>query len=393
MKKHVLYIVENNTLPLDGRVRREAEAAKKLGYRVSAISPTNDIFTKKFEVIKGVQIYRHRTCSANAGKFGFVIEYGFAFIFEFMLSLKIFVKKPFHIIHAANPPDFIFLIALFYKLLGIKFIFDHHDLAPELYLTLFSRKKDFFYKIQYLCEKLSCRFADAIISANESYKKIVAKRHRVNPDKIFVVRNDPVIGGEITGKKLLEHKSNGRKTLLFLGTINPQDGVDLLLKVLHYLVNQLKERGFICNIVGGGDFLDSAEQMAKSLKLENYVDFKGNEADREKVREYLFFSDICLEPAPYNFLNRHSTFIKVMEYMQAGKPIVAFDLKETRYSTGGNTIRIKNGNIIDFAEAIQRLISDSDLREELGNAGQKRIIEKLNWESALLNLERAYNSI
>jgi glycosyltransferase involved in cell wall biosynthesis len=393
MKRHILFIVENSTFPSDVRVRRESEIAKKMGFSVSVISPASDIFRKKFEVIEGVEIYRHNTCSANAGKFGFVIEYLVAFIFEFLLSLKIFIKKPFHIIHTANPPDFSFLIGLFYKVIGVKFIFDHHDLAPELYLTLFSGKKDFFYKIQYLFEKLSCRFADAIISTNESYKKIVAKRHRVNPDKIFVVRNDPVAAVEIFDPKVFEHKSNGRKKLLFLGTINPQDGVNLLLKVLYYLVNQLNEKSFICNIVGRGDSLDSAEQMAKSLELENYVDFKGYEADKGKVRDYLFSSDICLEPAPNNYLNRHSTFIKVMEYMSAGKPIVAFDLKETRYSTGGNAILVKDGQIKEFARAVQKLISDSDLREALGEAGKKRIIEKLNWESASLNLERAYNSI
>ena len=208
-----------------------------------------------------------------------------------------------------------------------------------------------------------------------------------------MVRNDPVVNGEIFEPRVSEPKSNGRKTLLFLGTINPQDGVNFLLKVLYYLVNQFKEKSFICNIVGRGDSLDSAEQMAKSLELENYVSFKGYEADKGRVRDYLFSSDICVEPAPYNYLNRHSTFIKVMEYMSAGKPIVAFDLKETRYSTGGNAILIKDGDIVDFARAIQKLILDSDLRKELGSAGKKRILEKLNWESASLNLEKAYKSI
>jgi glycosyltransferase involved in cell wall biosynthesis len=186
---------------------------------------------------------------------------------------------------------------------------------------------------------------------------------------------------------------NGKKVLLFLGGINAQDGVDVLLKSLYHLVNDLNESNFICNIVGGGDALPAAKNIARDLQLEPYVDFKGWITDKKKVQEYLSSAHICMEPAPDNELNRHSTFIKIMEYMCAGKPIVAFDLKETRYSAKNAAILIKPGDSLKFAAAVKKLMDEPILRDKLGSAGEKRIKEKLNWKNASRNLEKAYKSI
>jgi glycosyltransferase involved in cell wall biosynthesis len=390
MKKHILFIVENKPAPLDRRVWPEALLAKELGYNVTVISPENERAMGRYVEIDGIEIFRYPKEVKSLKKYRFVSEYINALIWESFLSFKIFLTKPFHIIHAANPPDHIFLIAIFYKLLGIKFIFDHHDLTPELYRVKFSKSKNFVYKILMICEKFSCKLADAIISTNESYRKIVIRRHGVNPERVFVVRNDPEIK-ECNLKKETNKRENGKKNLLFLGSINPQDGVDHLLKALYYLINDLKETNFICNILGGGETLPLMIQMTNKLKLDNFVYFKGWVTEKNKIKEYLHSSDICIEPAPDNELNRHSTFIKVMEYMAAGKPIVAFDLKETRISTNNSAILVKPGKVDEFAAAIKTLIDEPQLRLKLGSIGRRRIKNKLNWENTSLNLKSAYD--
>lgn len=391
-EKHVLFIVENNAAPHDARVWPEALVAKKNGYDVTVISPDSELVRGKYEFLDGIEIYRHPKPGKTSGKIAFFLEYLNATYWEFLLSLKIYKHKPFQIIHAANPPDHLFILALFYKLFGVKFIFDHHDLSPELYLAKFSMKKDIIYRILNLCEKISCKLADAVVSTNYSYKKIVLKRHSIDPAKAFVVRNDPnlndfCIKGEIPNNKA------GKKILLFLGSIGPQDGVDNLLKALYHLIYQLKENNFICYVVGSGEALPSVKALAKELELEKFVDFKGLILGRENIVKYLHQADICLEPAPDNEVNKHSTFIKIMEYMAAGKPIVAFDLPETRYSTNNSAKLIKPGDIASFALAIRELMDNSILRDKLGKKGNMRIQTKLNWDNASYNLKQAYDSL
>ena len=392
MKKHVLFIVENNAAPHDARVWPEALVAKKNGYDVTVISPENELVCGKHEIIDGIQIHRHPRPPKASGKVAFFMEYLTATFWEFLLSLKIFKEKPFQVIHGANPPDHLFILALFYKLFGVRFIFDHHDLSPELYLAKFSRSSDIICSTLKLFEKISCKLADVIISSNDSYKKIVIKRHRLNPAKVFVVRNDPkpdIFAVQENRPKEPETK----KILLFLGSIGPQDGIDNLLKALHCLVYDLKEKDFICRIIGGGEALPMAKALAEELELESFIDFKGLILGKEKIVKYLHRADICIEPAPHNAVNQHSTFIKIMEYMATGKPIVAFDLPETRYSTNNSAILIEPGDIRGFARGIKKLMDNPNLRDELGRKGRERILKKLNWENSTFNLKQAYDSL
>jgi len=393
MKKHILFIVENNTFPADKRVQPESIVAQEHGFRVSAISPASDWYKNKHEVIDGVEIYRYRRLFNNEGKNRYIFEYINSLLWEFLLSIKIFVKNPFQIIHSANPPDHIFLIAFIYKVFGVKYIFDHHDLAPELYLTKYGAKKDLFYKVQYLFEKLSCKFASAILSTNETYKNLVVQRHGIKAAKVFVIRNDPQL--DAFNNRVIPKISgqNGKIKLLFLGTINSQDGVEILIKALYHLVRFHNERNFICNVLGEGDAFESVKNAAAKYQLEKYIKFKGWIKEKQTILNYLFSSDICIEPAPFNELNRHSTFIKVMEYMAAGKPVVAFDLKETRYSTDANAMLVAKSDIEGFARAIKKLIDDPILREKMGRSGLERIRTGLNWENASINLRKAYDSL
>jgi glycosyltransferase involved in cell wall biosynthesis len=392
MKKHVLFIVENNAAPHDARVWPEALVAKKNGFDVTVISPANALVCGHHDIIDGIEIYRHPQPPKASGKIAFILEYVSATCWEFLLSLRIYKRKPFQIIHCANPPDHLFVLALFYKLFGVKYIFDHHDLAPELYLAKFSKNKDVMYRLLNLLEKISCKLADAVVSSNSSYKKIVIKRHLIHPHKVFVVRNDPK-PENFTLQEKIQTDDAGKINLLFLGSIGPQDGIDNLLKALHYLVHKLEKRNFICRVVGGGESLAMAKDLAKALQLEPFMDFKGLILGRDKVLKYLHTADICLEPAPDNAVNRHSTFIKIMEYMASGKPIVAFNLPETRYSTNNSAILIEPGNIKNFALGIKKLMDDPNLRDMLGRKGKERIIGTLNWTNAASNLKQAYESL
>lgn len=409
-RQKILMLLENH-IPGDVRPTNEAATLLKAGYTVTIIALRKKGERFK-EIVNGVQVYRipmitlfeksirhdasylqiliHHLKSA----FGYFIEYSYFTVACLLTSFYVLIKDGFDVIHAHNPPDTLFVVGLFYKLFGKKFVFDHHDLSPELFLTKFSNKKNLAYRILVFCERLSCRLADVVICTNESYKKIEMERHHIDPGKIFIVRNDPVINDclqTIIDSK--PRKNDKNNNVLFVGTINTQDGVDVLLQVIHHLTNVLNVRNFICYIVGDGDSVDLTKKLAEDMNITEFVDFKGYVSGRERIKEYLHFADVCVEPAPHNELNRHSTFIKIMEYMAAAKPIVAFDLKETRYSTNGTALLIQPGDIENFASAIKKLLDEPQLREKLGKSGFKRISKELNWENASLNLVEAYRSI
>ena len=409
--RRILMIVQN-TYPHDIRVRKEADALTEAGYSVSVIA-LRGMGQKAYEEVKGVNVFRipevtvfekAKRSSSNAvvaiydkikSIAGYVLEYVYFTLASFFVSLFIYAKNGFDVIHMHNPPDTLSMIGIFFKILGKKYIFDHHDLSPELYLTRVSGKKDLIYRGLVFFERLSCRHSDVIISTNESYRQIEINRHSVDPEKISIVRNNPIVNDCILSEA--EHdrvKPDNTKTkLLFLGSINPQDGVDVLLQAIHYLVYSLNERKFICTIVGGGDSLESVKQLSADLGLSDYVDFKGLVLDREKVKEYLWSSDIGVEPAPCSDANKHSTFIKVMEFMAAGKPVVAFDLKETRYSAERAALLVKPGDVEGYSSALKQLIADPDTRQKMGKAGLRRIVEELNWEKASRSLKSAYGSL
>ena len=404
MKKQNILMIVENSLPSDTRVRREANTLSNF-YNITVIAYKNGA-DKFHEMVNNIEVFRipkfnlvklnigNKFLRSNINKIGYVLQYIYFTTLTTTMFLCLFIKRRFKIIHVHNPPDTLFFIGLLAKIFSIKFIYDHHDLAPELYLTRFSKRKDFIYKILILCEKLSCKLASVIITTNQSYKQIEIERHNINPDKIYIVRNNPIISEcSLKDNNELKKPNNNKKILLFLGSINPQDGIDVLLQSLHYLVNNLNETNFICYIIGDGDSLQLTKQIANELGLMNFIDFKGFISDREKIKEYLFLSDICVEPAPDNELNRHSTFIKIMEYMAASKPIVAFDLKETQFSADSSAILIPHDDVEGFARSIKKLLDEPELREKLGKTGLERIQKGFNWEITSLNLIEAYKSL
>jgi len=380
-------------VPPDIRVWREAKTAKNAGYNVSVIAPINEKYKNRYEISEGIEIYRHQSFFHNGGMRYHILEYINAFLWEMYLSIKIFIRKPFQVIHSANPPDNIFLFALLYKIFGIKFIFDHHDLSPELYHCKFSGSNKFLFQMLRLFEKLSCKTADAIISTNGSFKKHIVKIHKIKPEKVYIVRNDPEVGLFQNSKKRKTERNGRPINLIYVGEISIQDGVDLLINFIKILVKQLQQKDIKCTIIGDGDALQSVKQLSNLCCLDKFIDFTGYIYDRTLVRQYISEADICLEPAPHNEANTKSTFIKIMEYMACGKPIVAFDLCETRASVGDAAILVEPGNLQEFACAVQSLIKDPLKRLALGRMARDRIVKCLNWENASNNLRMVYDDL
>jgi glycosyltransferase involved in cell wall biosynthesis len=403
-----LMLVENS-FPGDVRVRNEAYLLKNAGYKVIVIA-LNKKGAKFKENIDGIQVYRipelsifKKTSNPNASYFkkllnkvksllGYPFEYLYFTSACFCLSICLFIKEGFDVVHAHNPPDTLFLIGGFYKLFGKKFVFDHHDLSPELYESRFGVSGGMVYKSLMLLENLSLRLSDIAIATNETYKEIQINRGGIKPENVYVVRNGPDLNRVKlvpTDEKL---KAMGKTILGYIGAMNPQDGVDYLLRSLSHLVYKLKRSDFYCVIIGSGDSFEDLKSIAKELKIENHVWFTGIISDDDVFR-YLSTADICIGPDPSSPLNDVSTWIKIMEYMALGKPIVSFDLKETRYSAQEAAIYIEPNDEAKFAQAIAKLMDDADLRKKLGEFGKKRVENCLKWEIVGQNLIRAYESL
>ena len=390
--KRILMLVENNPFRLDPRVRQEANALTQAGYQVTAIGPA-DSKSKRREMIDGVWVYSYPPPPAGLGLIGYAWEYAYSLAAAFILSLGVWARRGFAIIHAANPPDTQIFIAAFYKLFGIRFVFDHHDIAPEMYRERFGgRKNPLVYKTLVMLEGLSCRLADRIIATNESYKRIEMQRHGVPPERITIVRNGPLLERFRPPAPDPVLQSRAPVLLGFVGVMARQDGVDYLLRALYHLKHDLKRTDFYCVIIGKGSMLEDLRKLAKQLDLESHVWFTGFVPDEDMLR-YLSTMDICLDPDPSNPFNDRCTMIKMMEYMAMGKPIVAFDLPEHRVTAGEAALYVCPNDELDFARKIECLMDDPERRRQMVQLGRQRIEADLNWDQQSVQLIRAYETL
>lgn len=387
--KHVLIIVENLPVPFDRRVWQEANTLKDNGAKVSIICPKMKGYNRSFEVINGIDIYRHPLPMEGSGALGYLVEYTMAIFWEFILSWKVYFKKRFHVIHGCNPPDLIFLTALTFRLFGVKYMFDHHDINPELYIAKYNRK-DFFYWLMVKFEFLTFKTASYSIATNESYKDIAIKRGKMRPEKVQVVRSGP----KLERLKILPPKDEykkGRDYLIgYVGVIGEQEGIDLLLESAKYIVERRSDIQFA--IIGGGTSLDSLKSLSVDMGLADYIDFYGRVSD-EILLEVLNTADVCVNPDKPSEMNNLSTMNKIMEYMALKKPIVQFDLKEGRVSAQKASLYAENNNTVDFAEKIISLINDEEARTEMAEYGYNRVVNELSWEYESKKLLHIYDKI
>jgi glycosyltransferase involved in cell wall biosynthesis len=392
--KRVLMLLENSHYPGDTRVYNEARALRDAGYQVSVIAQRKTGSDSPYhQVIDDVQVYRFPLLAEGSGFLSYISEYGLAMAEMFLLSLVVLVRHGFDIIHAANPPDLFFLLVAPFKLLGKRFVFDHHDLSPELYDVREGGKGHPIVRGALLAmERLSCRMADLVIATNESYKAIEMARDGVPESRIVVVRNGPDLDDFKPVEPAPGLAQEGKPLIVYMGVIAVQDGVDYLLRALDCLVHELRLDDFHCVVIGDGTALPALRVMAERLGLSDYVHFTGW-VQRADIPSYLSAADICVAPEPSNALNDHSTIVKVMEYMALGKPIVAFDLPEHRYSAGAGAVYAQPNEELDFARQIAALLADAGLRQKIGRAGRARVEANLAWAQQAKALVEAYGRL
>ena len=388
MKKKVLIIVENLPVPFDSRVWKEAASLHGSGYAVAVLCPRAKGYTRGYEVLDGIHIYRHPMPQEGNSLFGYFYEYSSALFWEFLYSWKIYLRHGFDVIQGCNPPDTIFLVALPFKILGVKYIFDHHDANPELYSSKYG-ETGLIHKVQVWLERLTFRFSDVVISTNSSYKDLAVTRGGHAPEDVFVVRNGPDLKTfkPVTPNPALKC---GKSYLVgYVGTMSIQEGLDILLDVALY-IKAMGRQDIHFTCVGGGPGLSGLRKLVQDKGLGNMVTFTGRIPDQELL-EILSTADVCVNPDKPCEMNNISTMIKIMEYMALGKPIVQFDLKEGRNSAQEASLYSDNQNqVADFAAKILWLLDHPEERKRMGDFGRKRVAEELAWEHSVDNLLAAY---
>jgi glycosyltransferase involved in cell wall biosynthesis len=389
VKRKVLIIVENLPVPFDRRVWKEAIALHKANYVVTILCPKGKGYERGYELLDGIHIYRHPMPKERNSTVGYIVEFISALVCELLYSWWIYVRRGFHIIQGCNPPDDIVLVGLTFKPFGIKYVFDHHDISPELYLSKYERR-DICYSLQVWLEKLTFWFSDVVMSTNDSYKEIAMTRGGVAAEDIFVVRNGPDLN-EFRTVPANPSLRGGKKYLVgYVGTMNVQEGLDVLLDVAEY-VKKLGRQDIYFTCVGGGPGLAGLQKTVLDKNLGDVVRFTGRVSDAELL-EILSTADVCVNPDKPCQMNDLSTMIKIMEYMALGKPIVQFDLKEGRYSAQEAALYCDNENLVaDFAEKILWLLDHPDARQRMGEFGRRRVHEELAWEYSVGSLLGAYN--
>lgn len=387
----ICIIVENLPVPLDRRVWSEARALRDAGYVVSVICPKGkSAHTASYEILEGIHIYRHRSWEASS-TLGYLLEYGVALAAELYLILKVLSRTRFRVLHGCNPPDTIFLLALLLRPLGVRFIFDHHDLAPELFEAKFGRRSQLFAALTRFAEKCSFRAASVSIATNESFKDVAITRGGKPPQHVFVVRNCPDLTRFHPAPLRTDLNSEKPLQVVYVGFMARQDGLDILLESIEYIVKHENRRDTKFVLVGGGTMLPELRSIAAQKGLDAFVTFTG-QVSHDEVINYLSNADVGVAPDPKTSMNDNSTMIKIFEYMALGLPVVLFDLKEGRRSAGLAALYARPNDPIDFANQIIRLLNCRALREKLGACGRKRIEESLNWEVEKTTLLQAYST-
>lgn len=388
--RRVLIIVQNLPVPFDRRVWQEARELKAHGYEVSVICPVGRGHEARYEQLQGIHIYRHPQPLEARGALGYPLEYACSLFWELWLSVRVWRRHGFDLIHACNPPDNIFLIAGLYKLLtGTRFLFDHHDINPELYEAKFGRR-DLLYRLLLAWERWTFRLADVAIATNHSYRQIAIRRGRMPPDRVFVVRSGPSLERMRICEPVPELRRGRRYLVGYVGVMGRQEGIQYLIEAARHIVRDLGRTDVQFTLVGGGPALEAMRALAQARGVAEYVEFTGRISD-ERMLAVLNTADVCVNPDEVNAMNDKSTMNKIMEYMALAKPIVQFELTEGRYSAQDASVYARPNDPIDLARHILALLDDPQARARMGAYGRRRIENELAWPYKAPKLLAAYD--
>ena len=390
---HVLIVVENLPVPFDRRVWQESRALRDAGYRVTVISPMGATEHRAAsEVIEGIQVFRYPLVAATGGPVGYLREYATALWRTAALTFKVWRSARIDIVQVCNPPDFLFLAVLPLKWVGTTFVFDHHDLVPELSESRFGGKGRLFGRLLRTAERWTFARADAVISTNESYRQVAIERGGKHPDDVVVVRSAPDLTRFRSRPPMPELKRGREFLAVYLGVMGPQDGVDYALHALAHYHKTLGRTDLHTVFMGDGDSRAEMIDLAGELGIGEFVTFTGRVTD-EFLQACLSSADIALSPDPMNPLNNVSTMNKVVEYMAIGIPIVSFDLIEAKVSAGDAAAYAPANDVEAFAGRVCELLEDPVRRAEMSRAGRRRVEEDLSWDVSRRNLVSFYGRL
>ena len=374
----VLIIVQNLPVPFDRRVWLECQALVANGYEVAVVCPKGK-GDSAYQLVDSVQLYKYRPYAPGGSKLGFIMEYGYSFAATAWLTLKARRSGRFAVIQACNPPDIFWPIAQALRVIDrTRFVFDHHDLCPELYESRFPDGPKLPYKALRALERRTHRTADHVISTNGSYQSIAVNRSGKSPADVTVVRTGPDPQRLQRGSADPELRRGRRYLAAYIGVMGPQDGVDIIVRAAAIVVHELHRDDIAFTLIGSGDCFDDLVALRDQLGLAGHVEFTGRVPD-ELVARIMSTADLGLSPDPKNPLNDVSTMNKTMEYMAFELPVVAFDLHETRVSAGDAAVYAKPNDVADYAAAIVKLVDDEPRRSLLGKLGRARVEQELAW--------------
>ena len=391
--RRVLIVVQNLPVPFDRRVWLEATTLARAGWSVSVICPKADQFPRSFEELEDVHIYRYAVPFEAHGALGFVIEFAWCFVRTAMKTVRVAARgRGFDVLHVCNPPETYWPLGWLCRRLGKRFVFDHHDLSPEMYAVKFGDRSRLTLTALRFLERMTFRVADVVITTNESHRRVALQRGGRSPDDVFVVRSGP----DLLRLRKTEPDASLRRgwshVLVYLGEICEQDGVDHLVRAMQILRDELGRTDLRCVFVGGGPHQPAIREYADTVGVSEICMFTGRVSD-EDLSVILSSADIGIDPDPKNDWSDKSTMNKVMEYMFFGLPVVAYDLAETRVSADGAAVYAEPNSERSLAVEIDKLLDDPDRRRRMGAAGQQRVRTALAWEYSAPVLLEAYERV
>ena len=392
MRRHILILVENLSVPADRRVWQESLALVDAGFDVTVICPTGANRDREREaVIEGVRILRYPLRTASGGLFGYLQEYLAALWHAFRLAITVRRTRRIDVVQACNPPDLLFLIASALRPFGARFVFDHHDLVPELFASRYPRRR-ILYWLTRIAERLTFGSADGVISTNESYRRVAIERGKMADDRVVVVRSAPDLSRFIGQESDISLRRGKPYLLAYLGVMGQQDGIDYALRAVQLLRDEIGRDDIHCVFMGTGDAFDEMVALSEQLGIADIVDFPGW-ADDEFILRCLSTADVCLSPDPLSPFNDASTMNKIVEYMAMGRPVVTFELTEARVSAGDAAIYVPANDELAFAKAVDTLLNDPERRCRMGELGRRRVEQELSWDVSRRALVRFYERL
>ncbi len=387
--RRVLIVVENLPVPFDRRVWSEATELARAGYVVSVICPMGKGHDAAFEVLDGIHIYRHPLPFEAHGALGYLREYGEAIRHWLRLGFRVRRERGIDLIHGCNPPDLIFLLAWTMRPFGVRFLFDHHDICPELFETKFG-KRGMLWRVTRLLEWLTFRTAIVSIATNESYAEIARRRGGMAAQDVFVVRSGPKLEKLVLRPSRPELKKGATHLIGYVGVIGQQEGLDLLLDAAEHLIRTMGRTDVHFGVVGGGPELPAIRADCARRGLDPWFTFTGRAPD-DLLLDMLNTADVCVNPDRVTPMNDLSTMNKILEYMTLKKPIVQFEMKEGRASAGDASLYARANDPVDFAEKIAALLDSPEARARMGEIGRARVQDRFSWEHSAPALLAAYD--